>query len=409
MAITPLTPPPPRGTEIAQGDKTPTNIQFYGWFIKLQKVINALIAAGSGGGGVTTVSLNDASTVPIYTTAPTAPTAGAVAETITLNTQAANTVFAGSTTGAAAQPGFRALVAADISAFIVGAASALTTLTQAGGASQVYTVPSGAKFVRVLLIGGGGGGGSGAKGPATSGGGGGGGAGGVSIWDFTAASLGVSQTVTFSNVATGGNGGAGQATIGTAGNNGVIGSDVRFGNFLRAVGGGGGGSGAVGGGGSSGAGGAGNVGQGTGGGSGGGAGAGSDSVPPTVAAYSFTGVVPMGGGGGAGSSVGVGNPGGRGGVASFASGQFFNITGGTAGLANTTGAGTAGGNGTGYGFLGSGGGGGGSGAGVNGGLVGGGGADFGGGGGGGGSCENTGSSSAAGGQGGKAAAIIIAW
>lgn len=116
MAIAPLSPPPPRGTEIAQGEKTPANIQYYGWFIKLQKVINALIAAGSGGGGVTTVSLNDTSATPIYTTAPTAPTAGAVAETLTLNTQIANTVFSGPSTGAAAQPTFRALTALDLPA-----------------------------------------------------------------------------------------------------------------------------------------------------------------------------------------------------------------------------------------------------------------------------------------------------
>jgi hypothetical protein len=113
--IQPLTPPPPRSNEIAQGDKIPANIQYYGWFIKLQKVINALIAAGGGGGGgVTTVNLNDISTTPIYTTAPTTPATGAVAETIQLKTQAANTVFAGPVTGAAAQPAFRALVAADI-------------------------------------------------------------------------------------------------------------------------------------------------------------------------------------------------------------------------------------------------------------------------------------------------------
>jgi hypothetical protein len=360
---------------------------------------------GLAGSSVQSVSLTDASTAPIFSTSSTGTTAVALTET--LINQAANLVFAGPASGGAAQPSFRSLVAADFSG--IGGSGSVTVLQQSGGASQVYTVPANAVAVRVICIGAGGGGGSGARGAATSGGGGGGGAGGVSIWDYLASELGASQTVTFSNVATGGNGGAAQTTSSTAGNVGVTGSDVRFGNLLRAVGGIGGGGGPIGGGGSAGAGGQGNVGQGTAGGSGGGASAGSDSTPPTVAVYSATSMVPMGGGGGGGAAVGIGNPGGRGGAATFAGGQFFNITGGAAGAANTTGTGTAGGNGTSFGFLGSGGGGGGSGANTNNGLVGGIGANFGGGGGGGGGCENTGTTSGAGGQGGPAACIIIAY
>jgi hypothetical protein len=70
VAIDPLTPPPPRGVEIAQGEGKPTNIQWYGWFGRLQKRINELVAgsvtqlvAGTnitlsplGGTGVVTVS-----------------------------------------------------------------------------------------------------------------------------------------------------------------------------------------------------------------------------------------------------------------------------------------------------------------------------------------------------------------
>src|SRR5271167_2145151 len=64
--------------------------------------------------GVTSVSLNENSTTAIYTTSPTTATTGAVAETITLKTQTANFGFFGPTTGAAAQPTFRALVYADV-------------------------------------------------------------------------------------------------------------------------------------------------------------------------------------------------------------------------------------------------------------------------------------------------------
>ena len=64
--------------------------------------------------GVLSVSLNDTSTTPIYTTFPTTATTGAVAETITLNTQTANTVFAGPASGGATQPTFRTLVYADV-------------------------------------------------------------------------------------------------------------------------------------------------------------------------------------------------------------------------------------------------------------------------------------------------------
>ena len=69
--IQPLTPPPPRSNEIAQGDKTPANIQYYGWFIKLQKVINALIAAGGGGGGISDITSTGGT---ITVTNPTGPT-----------------------------------------------------------------------------------------------------------------------------------------------------------------------------------------------------------------------------------------------------------------------------------------------------------------------------------------------
>ena len=134
-----------------------------------------------------------------------------------------------------------------------GVGGNVQVLTQAGGASQVYTVPAFAQAVRAILIGGGGGGGSGSRGGVTgsvaAGGGGAGQAGGLTIIDIPAALLGGSVTVTFSNAATGGNGGAGVAAAN--GNNGVAGSNVQFGNFGIAYGGAAGNAGTAAGGGTS--------------------------------------------------------------------------------------------------------------------------------------------------------------
>lgn len=77
---------------------------------------SGLLGSTGGGGGsgtVTSVGFSDNSTTPIYTiTGSPVTTAGTLIET--LKTQTANTIFSGPTTGAAAQPTFRALVAADI-------------------------------------------------------------------------------------------------------------------------------------------------------------------------------------------------------------------------------------------------------------------------------------------------------
>lgn len=70
---------------------------------------------GSGGGGsgtVTSVGLADGSSTPIYTISGS-PVTTAGTLTFTLNTETANTVFAGPTSGGAAQPTFRSLVIAD--------------------------------------------------------------------------------------------------------------------------------------------------------------------------------------------------------------------------------------------------------------------------------------------------------
>lgn len=65
------------------------------------------------GGSVTSVGFSDNSTTPIYTIGGT-PVTSSGTITQTLTTQSANTGFMGPTTGAAAQPSFRAFVSADI-------------------------------------------------------------------------------------------------------------------------------------------------------------------------------------------------------------------------------------------------------------------------------------------------------
>lgn len=80
---------------------------------------NATLTITPGGSGtVTSVALADGSTTPIYSISGSpVTTTGTLTETLV--TQAANTVFAGPTTGSAAQPTFRALVAADIPSSVV--------------------------------------------------------------------------------------------------------------------------------------------------------------------------------------------------------------------------------------------------------------------------------------------------
>lgn len=68
---------------------------------------------GTGSGTVTSVALSDGSSSPIYSISGSPVTTSGTL-TFTLATQSANTVFAGPTTGSAAQPTFRSLVSADI-------------------------------------------------------------------------------------------------------------------------------------------------------------------------------------------------------------------------------------------------------------------------------------------------------
>lgn len=74
---------------------------------------NITIANTEAGGTVTSVALADGSTVPLYSISGSPVTTSGTL-TFTLNTQTANKVLASPTSGGAAQPTFRALVAADL-------------------------------------------------------------------------------------------------------------------------------------------------------------------------------------------------------------------------------------------------------------------------------------------------------
>ncbi|CAN5950514.1 unnamed protein product [Sphagnum jensenii] len=89
-------------------------------------------------GTVTSVAFADASTTPIYSISGS-PVTSSGTLTQTLTTQAANSVFAGPTTGSAAQPTFRGLVIGDLS--FAGAAGGVATL-DGGGKVPLSQLPS---------------------------------------------------------------------------------------------------------------------------------------------------------------------------------------------------------------------------------------------------------------------------
>lgn len=98
---------------------------------------------GGGGGGsgtVTSVGLFDNSITPIYSiTGSPVTTAGTL--TFTLNTELANIVFAGPSSGGAAQPSFRSLVLADLPSQTQNAITALTgDGTASGPGSAAFTL-----------------------------------------------------------------------------------------------------------------------------------------------------------------------------------------------------------------------------------------------------------------------------
>ncbi len=171
-----MSPPPPRGNSIIQGGKLAADIQYYGWFSRLVNTINQLIAGGGGGGGITEIT-STGGTVTI--TDPTGPTVNLEVDGTLTVTDGTHTVSPVSTLdfAGAVVSGTSPNATVTIGG---GFASQITTITQAGGASQTYNVPTGATTIEVYLIGGGGGGGSGpfdTTGVANQSGGGGGGAG----------------------------------------------------------------------------------------------------------------------------------------------------------------------------------------------------------------------------------------
>jgi len=91
-------------------------------------------------GTVTSVALLDGSSTPIYNISGSPVTSSGTLD-FTLKTQSANTVFAGPTTGSAAQPAFRALVAADIPSL----SGTYVPQSEVGAANGVASLDSGGK------------------------------------------------------------------------------------------------------------------------------------------------------------------------------------------------------------------------------------------------------------------------
>jgi hypothetical protein len=197
------------------------------------------------------------------------------------------------------------------------------TVFSSGG---TWTKPANAKRVRVQLWGAGGGGGAGGRGAAgvLVAGGGGGGGGSHGAFEFDAALLGATETVT---IGAAGNSGASASVDNSTGGNGGSGGSTSFGVWATAFGGGGG----VGG--SQGAGATGNAG-------GGGYQGNQGASASTTGAAGVTGVPStttsscMAGNGGGGSGGGLATT--HAGVNGGGGGRFtpLNITGGSAGVAN---------------------------------------------------------------------------
>ncbi len=103
-----------------------------------------VISSVSSGGTVTSVAM----TVPADMTVTGSPITGAGTLAITENTQSANTIHAGPTTGAAATPTYRTLVPADLPVATTGAFGAVkpdgTTITDTAGVIAVPTATTGA-------------------------------------------------------------------------------------------------------------------------------------------------------------------------------------------------------------------------------------------------------------------------
>ena len=92
----------------------------------------------SGGGGGSVTSFSSGNLSPLFTTSVATPTT-TPALSFTLNTQSANLVFAGPTSGVAATPTFRSLVAADLPAG-TGTVTSVGLATGSGASDALYTI-----------------------------------------------------------------------------------------------------------------------------------------------------------------------------------------------------------------------------------------------------------------------------
>lgn len=264
--------------------------------------------------------------------------------------------------------------------------------------AATWTKPSGAKAIKVILVGAGGAGGSGARRATASSGGAGGGGGGVTMATFKASDLGNTETVSVGTLALGGASIVVDATSGTTGGTGGTAIFGSAATQVRAFGGAGGQGGQNGGASTGGTPGFGQL-NGTTGGAGVSAAAGAAGVSQSAANV----IGPTGGGAGAGQDGGglASNVGGAGGSMSV----YRNS--GAAGGTNAPGVGGAGSTTATLANGNLGGGAGGGGANVAGTAAAGGvGGDFGGGGGGG-ATSNNGLASGAGGNGGGSVVVVI--
>jgi hypothetical protein len=129
------------GTVTLVGDTaSPSASQYYG--TNSGSTLGYYNLPSPGTGTVTSVAL---STPGVLYTVSGSPITTSGTLTLTLNTQTANTVFAGPTTGSAATPTFRALVNADVSTLTVANISGTTnsTLTTLSSLSLPYSQLSG--------------------------------------------------------------------------------------------------------------------------------------------------------------------------------------------------------------------------------------------------------------------------
>jgi hypothetical protein len=349
-------------------------------------------ASGGGSGTVTSVTFTGDGTVLSSTPDSPVTTTGTLAAT--LNTQSANLVLAGPTSGAPAAPTFRALVAGDVPS----TSGAAVNVFLNSGSPYTFAKPAGT-FVRFIGIApGGGGGGGGVAAASTAIYGGGGGTGGTRF-DATYRIADLTWPITIT-IGTGGAGGAGHAS-GTAGTgtSGTGGAALTIGAYINAAGGNSGGGGST-----------------TSGPSGGpsngqilgGSGTASSITAAASNANSVAGGTSGAGGGGGISAANTAYNGGAGGAAYDAGGTAAGGNAGNAGGTPNAGNGTFSSVITDCVSVGSGGGGGGASLTVGGGNGGTGGA-YGGGGGGGGAAQTGNGAGGTGGTGGAGICIALSW